>query len=156
MAAKKKKTAGKKSAGKKEQGELFEDVKLGKEDEDGFQDVYDPESGETMEFREEGDECEGIFYDSFVNEGGEYGDSHCYKVFDVNAEKTWLCWGTFVLNKHMAPVKPGTYVRITYRGKAGRAHNFKVGVSKKLTKQYAKVAGKLIEQAKGSDETVPF
>jgi hypothetical protein len=154
------KKSGGKGAAKKE--DLFADVKMGAEGEDGFAPVYDPEGGEVFEFKDEGDEVEGIFFDHFVYEGendeGTY-ETNCYKLFDVDNEKTWLVWGSFVLDKHMTGIKPGTYIRITYKGKAGRAHNFRLGVSKGYTKDYAKVAKELLEKVaaiKEGNKDVPF
>lgn len=163
MAKKSKGKSKSKSKGKAtKQTDLFEDLKMGSEDEEGFATVYDPESGETWQY-EEGDEVQGIYFDRFRTKGGEYGDSICYKVYDVDNDMVHLVWGTFVLNKYMERIKPGTYVRVEYKGMAGRAHNFGVQVHEGYTKEYAKVAKDLIAKAGATsqgdgpkDDTIPF
>lgn len=148
----------KKSFTKAEQAELFANLKLQKPDEDGFEIVIDPDAGEVFQFEADGDALEGIYVGFFTHHSEEYGtDSNCYKIYSPDDEAMFLAWGSFLMDKGMRGVRPGTYVRISYHGMAGRAHNFKVGVNKKLTSQYAKVAAEVIaNQPVNTGDNLPF
>lgn len=149
------KTATKEVKGYKGSKELLAEVEknlnLGKEDEGGFQPVYDPSNGEVWKFENEGDRCEGIYFSMFAHEG-DFGESKCYKLYDPAQDKILLVWSTFVLSKYLDILPLGSYVRIEYKGKAGRAHNFNVALNKALTEKHSAKAKLLIEEAAAKEK----
>lgn len=142
------KTANKDDKGYKGSKQILDekDLNLGKEDTDGFAPVYDPASGEVWKFENEGDRTEGIYFTQFSHEG-DFGESKCYKLYSPTEDKIILVWSTFVLSKFMDILPVGSYVRIEYKGKQGRAHGFTVALNKALTAKYAAKAKSLIEEA---------
>jgi hypothetical protein len=149
------KTATKEAKGYKGTKELLAEVEknlnLGKEDEGGFAPVYDPSNGEVWKFENEGDRVEGIYFSMFSHDG-DFGESKCYKLYNPAEDKIYLVWSTFVLSKYLDVLPLGSYVRVEYRGKGGRAHNFLVGLNKAMTEKHSAKAKSLIEEAAAKEK----
>lgn len=125
---------------------LKKSLEIGKEGDDGFAPVYDSTNGEVWKFENDGDRVEGIYFDRFSHDG-EFGESKCYKLYNPGEDKIFLVWSTFVIEKYLDAMDKGSYVRVEYKGRAGRAHNFNVALNKSLTDKYAAKAQELIAAA---------